>query len=862
MRLNAGDGDPLVEAAAGVGGDVVETSFGDDRDDLPGDGDPRRHRTGVTVSVNAREHLRLAPEELRRRCDPAALGFRTTAEVEPEDGAVGQERALRAIDFAVEVSQLGYNVFATGPAGTGKRETIEARLREHARTQPPPRDVVFLFNFEEPGRPLCATLAPGQGRRLERAMAAFVQQAGREIPNAFESESYRRRRLEAVEPFEHQRQEILEQVRAFARSRDLELEMTPAGAVTIPLVHGQPVTPHEFQELPEETRRQLNTAGHEVQERMNSIVSQLRAIDAQVRERVSALDREVVLFAVGHLIDELKQDYADSQPVSAWLDLAREDVVANSDGFLADAEQTQAAMSMRAMLGRGIDVFRARYEVNLFVAREQADAPVLVERNPTFARLFGRIEFETTLGAAVTDHRHIKSGAIHAASGGYMIVRAEDVLRQPFVWDKLKEIVRTGRARVENLGEQFTLLPMATLTPDPVPVDVKIILTGSGELYELMHALDEDVAELFRVRADFDTQMPWTQTSGYASFISAQVARNGLRHFDAGAVALAIEHGARRAAHQGKLTTRLVEIADVVTEANHWAGRAGSKLVAAEHVEQAIRERRGRSDLIEQRLAEMVDEGTIHIELQGRAVGQLNGLAIVALGDYAFGHPARITATTATGGGELVSIDRESKLSGRIHDKGFLTLRGYLEQHYGNGVPLSLSASVTFEQSYGGLEGDSAASSELYTLLSSLAEAPIDQGVAVTGSVDQHGRVQAVGGVTEKVEGFFDACQRAGLTGGQGVIIPASNRRHLMLEQRIIDAVREGRFHVWAVESVDEGIELLTGLRAGDRDTDGSYPEGTLHRRVQDRLTAMATTAREWGRQQQAHAMGTDPSSS
>ncbi|MGP0103335.1 MAG: Lon protease family protein [Solirubrobacteraceae bacterium] len=799
--------------------------------------------------MNARERLRLTPEELRRRCDPAELGLRSTAEVEPGDGAAGQERALRSIDFAVEVSQLGYNVFATGPAGTGKRETIEARLRERARTQPAPRDVVFLFNFEEPGRPLCATLAPGQGRRLERAMVAFVRQAGREIPSAFESESYRRRRSEAVEPFEHEREEMLEEVRTFARSRGLELEITPAGAVTIPLVHGRPVSPHDFQQLPEETRRQFNAAGHEVEQRMNSVVPQLREIDARVRERVRALEREVVLFAVGHLIDAVKREHADSQPVGAWLERAREDVVDNYGGFLADAEQTQATMSVGAMLGRGIDAFRARYEVNLFVAGEQDGAPVVVERNPTFPRLFGRVEFESMFGAAITDHRHIKSGAIHAASGGYMILRAEDVLRQPFVWDKLKEILRTGQARVENLGEQFTLFPTATLTPDPVPIDVKIVLTGSGELYELMHALDEDVAELFRVRADFDVQMPWTQAAGYAAFISAQVARHGLRHFDASAVARVLEHGARRAAHQGKLSTRFEEIADLVTEASHWAGLAGAELVAAEHVEQAIRERRGRSDLIEQRLAEMVDEGTVHIELQGSAIGQLNGLAVVALGDYDFGHPARITATTAMGGGELVSIDRESKLSGRVHDKGFLTLHGYLEQRYGNGVPLSLSASVTFEQSYAGLEGDSAASSELYTLLSSLAEAPIDQGIAVTGSVDQHGRIQAVGAVTEKVEGFFDACARAGLTGEQGVIIPASNRRHLMLEERVVDAVREGRFHVWAVASVDEGIELLTGVRAGERDADGSYPEGTLHRRVQDRLTAMARAAREWGRQ-------------
>ena len=812
------------------------------------------------MPVSTHERLRLKPEQLRSRCDPATLGFRTTAEVEPGDGAAGQERALRALDFAVEVRQLGYNVFATGPAGTGKRETIEARLSELARAQPAPPDVVFLFNFEEPGKPLCATLPPGRGRRLERTMAAFVAQAGREIPSAFESESYRRRRSEAVESLEHGREETLEQVRTFARSRGLELEITPAGVVTIPLVHGRPVTPREFQQLPEETRREMSEAGHAVEERMNSIVPKLREIDAGVRERVRALDREVVLFAVGHLIEEVKREHADSPAVSAWLERAGEDVVDNYGGFLADPDQTGAAMPMLAMFNRGVDAFRARYEVNLFVAREEDGAPVVVERNPTFPRLFGRIEFEATFGAAVTDHRHIKSGAIHAASGGYMIVRAEDVLRQPFVWDKLKEILRTGQARIENLGEQFTLFPTATLAPDPVPLDVKIVLTGSSELYELLHALDEDVAELFRVRADFDVQMPSAQAASYAAFISAQVARGGLRHFDAGAVARVVDHGARRAAHQDRLSTRFEEVGDLVIEASHWAGRAGSELVGAEHVEQAIGERRGRSDLIEQRLAEMVDEGTLHIELEGGRVGQLNGLAVLALGDYAFGHPARITATTTTGAAELVSLDRESKLSGPIHDKGFLTLRGYLGQRYGDEVPLSLAASITFEQSYAGLEGDSAASAELYALLSSLAEAPIDQGMAVTGSVDQYGRIQAVGGVTEKVEGFFAACRRAGLTGSQGVVIPASNRRHLMLEEPVIEAVRDGRFHVWAVESVDEGIELLTGMPAGERDADGSYPEGTLHRRVQDRLTAMARAAREWGRPRQQDSGGPDPS--
>ena len=800
------------------------------------------------MSAGVRERLRLDAEALRRRCDPAKLTFQTTAEVAPADGAAGQERALRALDFAVRAPQRGYNVFATGPAGTSKRETIETQLRAYARAQPAAEDIVFLFNFDDPGRPLCVTLAPKQGRRLARMMAAFVTQAAREIPNAFESESYRRRRSSVIEPFEREREQALEQVRSFARSRGLELEVTPAGVASIPLVHGRPVSPHEFQQLPEETRRQMQAAGREVEQRMNSVVPALREIESQAQERVRALDREVVLFAVGHLIDEIKREYSGTQALCAWLEHAREDVVDNYGGFLADAGQAQVAMPTRSMLGRGMEAFRARYEVNPFVASEQDGAPVVVERNPTFARLFGRVEFETALGVASTDHRHIKPGSIHAANGGYMILHAADVLRQPFVWDRLKEILRTGQARVENLGEQFTLFPTVTLTPDPVPLAVKVVLTGSLELYELMHALDEDLAELFRVRADFDVQMPWAKDEPmrYAGFISSLVEREGLLHFDAAAVASIVEAGARGAAHQGKLSTRYEQVADLVVESSPWATDAGAELVGSEHVERARAERRARSDLIEQRLAEMVDERVLHVELTGRTIGQLNGLAVLALGDYAFGHPARITAATAIGGGEVVSIDRESKLTGSIHDKGFLTLRGYLEQHYGGERPLALSASITFEQSYSGVEGDSASSAELYALLSSLADAPLDQGIAVTGSVDQHGRVEAVGAVTEKVEGFFDACERGGLTGEQGVIIPASNRRHLMLDERVVSAVRDGRFHVWAVEDVEEGIELLTGLPAGELAADGTYPDGTLHRRVQDRLLKMAHAAQEW----------------
>ena len=639
-------------------------------------------------------------------------------------------------------------------------------------------------------------------------------------------------------------------MRSFARTQGLELEITPAGARMVAMAGGQRVTPEQFDQLPEQARRQIEAASRQVEERMAGVLPALRDIDTRARERLAALDRDVVLFAVGHLIDDVKHEHADVPEIVSWLDRVREDVIDNYRGFLPESEQSRPQPQFGPPARRGADAFRARYVVNVFASSEAQSAPVIVERNPTFARLFGRIEFEPTFGAAATDHRHIVAGAIHRANGGYLVLRASDILRQPFVWEKLKEALRTAQAQVENPSEQMTMFPTATLTPDPVALDVKVALIGSAELYELMHTADEDVRELFRVRADFDLQMPWgdDEPAQYAAFVSGHVARAGLHHFGADAVARIVEEGAREAANQGKLSTHFQHIADLLTEASHWAARADAEIVGAEHVERAVRERRGRSDLVEQRLAEMVDEGTLHIELTGQQVGQLNGLAVITAGDHAFGHPARITATTAPGGGELISIDRESKLSGRIHDKGFLTLRGYLEQRYGNGVPLSLSASLTFEQSYGMTEGDSASSSELYALLSSLAEAPISQGIAVTGSVDQHGRVQAVGGVTEKIEGFFAACRRSGLTGEQGVVIPATNRRHLMLDDAVVAAVADGRFHVWAVETVDQGIEILTGVGAGERRDDAGYPEGSVHRLVQDRLEAMAAVARAWAR--------------
>ena len=648
---------------------------------------------------------------------------------------------------------------------------------------------------------------------------------------------------------EEQRDRALEEVRDHARRHGIGLELTPAGMAVIPLAEGQPMTPAQFQAVPEADRAAFEAQREEIEHRMEEKMRELRALDEQARERVRKLDREVALFAVGHLIDALKARFAEPPALGRWLDQVREDVLANLGAF-QHGEQEQVPAPLAAAVAQATRGFFGRYAVNVFIAPDEDDttgAPIVEETNPTYHGLFGRIEYESTLGAVATDHRHLRAGAMHRANGGYLVLDALEVLRRPFLWDKLKDVLRTRRIRLENLAEQYTMLPTTTLSPEPIDVELKVILIGPPELHRLLLALDPEMRELFRVKAEFDVSMPWLDEGvrQYAAFIGEQARERGLPHFDAGAVARVVEHGARAVEHQEKLSSSFLDIADLVVEACHWCQREDGAVVRKQHVERAIEEKVFRSNMIEERIDELIAEGTLMIDVDGALVGQVNGLSVAELGDYRFGRPVRITAATAAGRGELVSIDREAELSGAIHDKGFLALSGYLGDRYGQNAPLSLAASLTFEQSYAGIEGDSAASAELYALLSSLAGAPVKQSIAVTGSVNQHGWIQPISAVNEKVEGFYAVCDRRGLTGDQGVIVPRANLKNLMLKDDVVEAVRRRRFHVWGVASAEEGLEILTELRPGERDEDGAYPEGSLHRRVEDRLRQLARVGRQ-----------------
>lgn len=804
------------------------------------------------TSEDLQTRSRVAPVLLKRRMDPSSLSFQTTAEVEPLMGTIGQPRAIDAIEFGLEIDTQGYNLYLSGSTGSGRESTILDYLTQLASKRRPPSDWIYVHNFSDPDQPRAIELPAGRGIQFERDMREFVVSAQREIPRAFESDEYDRRRRQALNGLARQRDEIFSSLQSFAEARGFTLEMTPAGIVTIPVVDGKPITPEGFEKLPDERRQQIAERSEDVQTQIASALRELRLIEKQAAARVSQLDREIAIFVIGPFLEELRERYGLFPKILAYLDEVQNDIPGHLHDFTpppVDQSQSEQVLPLSQIQAQQREEHLARYRINVLIDNSQAEgAPVIFERNPTYYNLIGRVDYRATFGAMVTDFAQIKAGGLHRANGGFLVLQVLDVLRSPFAWDALKRSLICREIQIENLGEQYSALPTARLRPEPVPLDLKVVLIGSPMIYQALLSLDDEFPELFKVKADFAPDMHWTDehVRNYAAFISRHVRDAHLRHFDRDAVARVIEHGARLREDQRKLSTRLLEIANVVTEASYWAKRSGHDPVMASDVETAIRKRIFRSNLIEERIREMIDNGTIMIDTSGERLGQVNGLAVLNLGDHVFGQPSRITARVSLGRGNIVSIERETELSGAIHSKGVMILSGYLRGSYGEKAPLAISATITFEQSYSEIDGDSASSTELYALLSALSGLPLRQGIAVTGSVNQYGQVQAVGGVTHKIEGFFAVCKAHGLTGDQGVMIPATNVPTLMLDDEVVQAVRDGKFSIWQVSTIDEGIELLTGVAAGTRGDDGTYPEGTVHRLVEDRLRQFAETAQSF----------------
>jgi len=787
----------------------------------------------------------LAPAELRWRCDPDALGFETTADVTPLGAMVGQDRGVGAIAFALDVADGGYNLFVAGPSGTGRSTTVRAQVERVAAGRCAPSDRCYVHNFVDPDRPIAIELPAGTGPGLARDLGRFVDRARQEIPRVFEGEEYRRRRQEVIDGLAERRDALLKEVAEFAAGLRFGIEVTPMGIASGPLEDGKPLSREAFEALADERKADIAARADRVKEKVDATLPNIRTAEREAHAALHAIDREVALFAVGHLLDELRSSYAALRAVLAHLDAVQEDLIDHLD----DYRTSEPGPLPNALFGATPSW--ERYGANILVTHDpSAGAPVVLEPIPTHANLLGRIDYRSSFGAIRTDFSLLKAGALHRANGGFLIVQARDLLVSPFSYEALKRALRDRELRIESPAEQLSLYPTAGLKPAPIPLDVKVILIGDAQTYALLHRLDEDFTKLFKVKSEFGPAMDLEAASirSYAGFVSKSARARGLLPFGKDAVGAIVEAGARAAEHQGRLSTRFDEIEEIVVEADHWARAAASGLVRAEHVGRAIDERERRASLVEDEIQRLIDEGTLAIDTRAKIVGQVNGLAVLDFGDHAFARPSRITARTGMGGEGVVDIEREAKLSGPTHSKGVLILSGYLIGQYARERPLVLSARLTFEQTYGGVEGDSASAAELFAILSSLTDLAIDQGIAVTGSLDQLGLVQAIGAVTEKIEGHYKVCLSQGLTGTQGVIIPRANVRHLMLRREVVDAVAAGRFHVWAIGTVDEGIALLTGVPAGTRGPDGTFPQETVHGRVEARLASFAKRLAEYAR--------------
>jgi lon-related putative ATP-dependent protease len=784
----------------------------------------------------------LRPSELRAACDPTTLRLRSTAELPPLDGMIGQERAVAAISFGIAMRRAGYNLFVLGPSRTGKTTSLRRVLDPHAAEQPTPADWCYVHSFADPYRPTALELPAGRGRELQAEMARLVEECRARLPRAFEAEQFERHKARILEELGKHQHETLEQLEAKARTEGLAVIRTPQGLAIAPAPHGEPISPDDFAALPRDVQAKIEARAKAFEEHMEGARRELRRFEREAHAAHAQLVREVAASATRQLVQELRDRFQGLPAVQQYLDQVGQDMIAHSEEF-RHLEERPPLPFMPPPGG-----FLDRYRVNVLVDRSEAHgAPVVIETNPTHGNLVGKIEHHAQFGNLLTDFTLIKGGALHRANGGYLILEAAEVLRSFQGWQALKKCLKSRTIRIEEPLEELRLVSTVSLAPEPIPLAVKVVLIGSPLVYYLLYALDEDFGELFKVKVDFDDSLPRSPEVEllYARFVGAACREEGLLAFAPDGIAQLIEHGARLVPHQERLTSRLGELLDLVREAAFWAEQRGRDLVTADDVRHAIEQKTYRANLIDERIGRLIAEGTLLVDTDGEAVGQVNGIAVLTLGDHACGRPSRITARTFTGKPGVLDIEREAKLGGPAHSKGVMILAGFLAGRYARERPLALSASIAFEQHYEEIEGDSASSAELYALLSSLAGIPLSQSLAVTGSVNQRGEIQAVGGINEKVEGFFDVCKARGLTGRQGVLIPESNVRHLMLREDVVDAVRAGTFQVHAIATADEALALLSGREAGAPDRDGRFPEGTFNAAIERALEANVARLKE-----------------
>lgn len=776
--------------------------------------------------------------------DPKQLGFADTGELEPLMETIGQERAVEALEFGLRMKSQGFNIYVSGPVGTGKGTLVRQMVKRLAQSAPAPTDWCYVNNFQDHSRPTCLSFPAGQGCLFKREMTAFIDSLRLDIPGAFESKKYLDAKAKLHEETESKKKALFLELKELSEKRGFGFEETPVGFGLVPLKDGRPMTDEVMEALTEQEQQDLTGRRKILEGEIREFHVRIHALEKEADQQLHHLDRQLIANVMEGRYETLRRTYRELPRVTAYLERVQQDIVQHYKDFLP---REGPILPLPGMEFKRADL--SRFQVNLIVEHEPTGgAPVIDESHPTYTNLIGKIERRAHLGVMYTDFTEIRAGAVLLANGGFLIVNAIDLLRQPFSWDALKRVVKTGEVTIEDPSE-FYGFSTAGLRPEPIPVSVKVILVGPPMLLHLLQTYEEDFSKMFKVKADFDVEVDRDERheKQYAQFVARVCREEQLPHFNADAVAEIIRQGHRLADRHDRLSLRFSLVSDLIREAGYWARKDGHAFVTRPDVEAAIAHKRYRSNLPEEWIQDEIREGTLMVSFDNEVVGQVNGLSVHQVGDYAFGRPTRITARTFVGTKGVIDIQREAELAGPIHSKGVMTLSGFLAGKFAGFHPFALSATLTFEQTYSEVEGDSATVAELVAILSSLADAPVRQWLAVTGSANQLGEVQPIGGVNEKIEGFFESCKKRGLTGKEGVIIPTRNTRHLALRRDVVEAVESGQFTVYAVGTVEEAIELLTGVPAGERGLDGLYQPGTLYGRAGQRLEEMAQAVAEWG---------------
>jgi lon-related putative ATP-dependent protease len=794
----------------------------------------------------------LSASELRKKCDPSVFKFHDTSVLTPSRELIGQKRASEAAEFGLSIQLDGYNIYMAGQPGEGKTRYALDSAQRQARFMPVPDDWCYVYNFEDSNRPSAINLPAGMGREFKKDMEDFVKVIEQEISKAFDGDEYEEERSRIIKEFRDKKDEYVLRLSNEAAERGFRVKLANSGIYFMPIVDGEPLSEEEFKALDEEIKIEMSKSSEELQAETTDTIRKIREIEMEAEAAIKEWENQIALYAVGIHIDDMKDKYSLYPLITEFLDRVKEDILNNIDHLVErnyGEDQQSMLLQMLMMKKSGEEKPYERYKVNLLVDNSRLHgAPVIVDYNPTYYNLMGRCEYENEFGTMTTDHTLIKPGLFHQANGGFLILQINDVLSNPQSFEAIKRTLKTRQIIIENIKEQMGLIAVSALKPEPIPINVKIIFVGSSEIYHLLYNYDRDFKKHFKIKADFDDHMDRTDenTQRLAQYIGAYCNKEGIKHFDKSGVAEVVNYSSWLVQDQNKLTTRFSEIVNILGEAETWAKIEGSRLVSERHVKKAIAEKKKRSNKYDMELLELIREGTLLIDTDGYMVGQINGLAVINLGDYAFGKPNRITAATYMGRTGILDIEREVETGGTTHSKGVLILSGYIGKKYAQEIPLSLAASICFEQLYSGIEGDSASATELFAILSSLSDLPIYQGIAVTGSVNQMGYIQPIGGATFKIEGFFEICKINGLNGKQGVIIPHQNVKNLVLSDEVVQAVEKGLFHIYPIKTVDEGIEILTGVPAGERLPDGTYPVGTVNDRVYKKLRYFAETTAKY----------------